>query len=190
MLDISTDNAAVAERLKKAIADLPYSKSEVADRLGVSPQAVTGWESTGRIGKKSLAGLALMSGRSVHYFLTGEQEPPQGDWGAILGRLPGNLAVIREESSTMLPRLNPGDSALYDPEDRIPEDGRLFVVVAAGLGNESPTVKRCVELGGDTFFDALNPASDPAWSKPRKMEDSHHPITILGRVRWIGSWEG
>jgi hypothetical protein len=39
------------------------------------------------------------------------------------------------------------------------------------------------------YFEALNPDGDHAWKKPKKFGDRKNPIRILGRVRWIGSWE-
>ena len=30
---------------------------------------------------------------------------------------------------------------------------------------------------------------DHGWTKPRRMDDKRHPIEVIGRVRWIGSWE-
>lgn len=67
----------IAGRLRRVIAGLPFNKAELADRLEVTPQAVTGWESTGRIGKKSLEGLARVAGTTVEYLLSGKGAVPE-----------------------------------------------------------------------------------------------------------------
>jgi len=50
-------------------------------------------------------------------------------------------------------------------------------------------VKRCDIIDRIVYFRSDNPDGDHQWKKPRRMEDPAHPIDILGRVRWIGSWE-
>lgn len=217
---IETDSPAVAARVRATIAAIPRTKSEIAELLGVTPQAITGWETTGRIGKKSLSGLADLAGKSVVYFLTGlDVEPADAaEWQDIPGyaqavglgkgaeaqeyaethklkfradslarkRLrPAGLAVMYGQGDSMLPRIHPGDAVLFDTTDTRPRDGALFVVQ---LGREI-YVKRCELLDDLVYFKSDNPAGDHAWRKPKRMDAPRHPITILGRVRWIGSWE-
>lgn len=103
--------------------------------------------------------------------------------------VPDRLAVIYGKGDSMLPRIQSGDAILFDTSDTYPADERLFVVMTAGIAGSEYSVKRCRAFGDDVYFDALNPAGDHNWRKPRKMDDPRHPITIIGRVRWIGSWE-
>lgn len=103
---------------------------------------------------------------------------------------PGALAVVYGKGDSMLPRIRDGDVILFDTSDIRPHDEALFVVMAAGIRSSEYSVKRCRHFGDDVYFDALNPEGDHQWRKPRKMDDKHHPLTIIGRVRWIGSWEG
>ena len=62
MVDKPAANLAVASRIRAAVLATKKPKKEVATLLGVSPQAVTGWEKTGRISKEVLAGLSRLSG--------------------------------------------------------------------------------------------------------------------------------
>ncbi len=227
MLDLTEQQRlALAKRIRDAIAQLPHTKAEVAERLGVSPQAITGWESKGRIGKTSLSRLALLCGRSVDYFITGAEQSPasdDSDWGDIEGyaqavglsegveaqeyaethklkfradslrkkRLnPRNLAVFYGDGDSMEPRIHSGDAVLFDQSDTRPRDGQLYVILVPGAGAESYTVKRCELLDDLVLFKADNPKGDHGWKKPRRMDDPRRPIKIIGRVRWIGSWEG
>lgn len=98
---------------------------------------------------------------------------------------PAGLAVMYGQGDSMLPRIHPGDAILFDTSDTRPRDGALFVVQ---LGREI-YVKRCEILDDIIFFKSDNPTGDHAWIKPKRMDAPRHPITILGRVRWIGSWE-
>jgi hypothetical protein len=56
-------------------------------------------------------------------------------------------------------------------------------------GNEYQ-VKRCEIIDDIVYFRADNPAGDHNWAKPKRMDNKRHPIQVIDRVRWIGSWEG
>lgn len=105
------------------------------------------------------------------------------------GLVPRQLAVVYGKGDSMLPRIRSGDAILFDQADTRPRDETLFVVQAQGVAGSEYSVKRCRDFGDDVYFDALNPEGDHSWRKPRRMDSKHHPITIIGRVRWIGSWE-
>jgi len=102
---------------------------------------------------------------------------------------PSSLAIMYGKGDSMLPRIQPGDAIMFDMADTRPMDEYLFVICCPGINGTEYSVKRCRMFGDDVYFDALNPAGDHNWRKPRKMDDERHPISILGRVRWIGSWE-
>lgn len=105
------------------------------------------------------------------------------------GLQPHRLGVVYGRGESMLPRIRHGDAILFDTGDTSPRDDALFVIFTQGAKGPEYSAKRCVEIGGEWFFDALNPTGDHAWRKPRKMVDERKPITIIGRIRWIGSWE-
>lgn len=102
---------------------------------------------------------------------------------------PKALQVFYGKGDSMMPRIRSGDAVLFDTTDTTPRDEALFVILVSALGGDGYSVKRCRHFGDDVYFDALNPEGDHTWRKPRKMNDKRHPIKILGRVRWIGSWE-
>ena len=103
---------------------------------------------------------------------------------------PRHLAVMYGKGDSMLPRVREGDAILFDESDTRPRDGALFVVMVPGAAASAYSVKRCEIVGDLVLFRADNPSGDHAWTKPRRMDDPKSPITIIGRVRWIGSWEG
>lgn len=101
-----------------------------------------------------------------------------------------DLAVFYGQGDSMEPRIHDGDAVLFDRSDTRPRDGNLFVVLTPGAGGDSYSVKRCEVLDDLVFFKADNPKGDHSWRKPRRMDSPDSPIRIVGRVRWIGSWEG
>lgn len=103
---------------------------------------------------------------------------------------PDKLAVLYGKGDSMLPRIRPGDAVLFDTSDTRPSDGGLFVISMDGAGNVEYNVKRCEIVDEMVFFRADNPSGDHNWRSARAMSNKKHPITIVGRVRWIGSWEG
>lgn len=100
-----------------------------------------------------------------------------------------NLAVMYGAGDSMLPRIRPGDAILFDTSDTKPRDGALFVIQVHGIAGAEYQAKRCMVLDETTYFAADNPAGDHQWRKPRRMDAKKAPIEIIGRVRWIGSWE-
>lgn len=58
----------MADRIRQAIAESGKRKYVIAAELGVSQQAVTGWEKRGKVTKANLAGLAKATGKPVGYF--------------------------------------------------------------------------------------------------------------------------
>lgn len=65
----------LASRIREAIAALGLSKQEVAERTGVSKQAITGWLKNGRISKKSISQLSSMTGKPVEFFMFRDWQP-------------------------------------------------------------------------------------------------------------------
>jgi len=103
---------------------------------------------------------------------------------------PRNLAVFYGKGDSMEPRIHNGDAILFDQSDTRPRDGHLYVILVPGAGAESYSVKRCELIDDLVLFKSDNPNGDHGWRKPRRMDDPKRPIKIIGRVRWIGSWEG
>lgn len=103
----------------------------------------------------------------------------------ILGR---PLAVYYGRGDSMEPTINDGDAILFDTSDTRISDGCLFLIQVHGAANPAYYVKRALVLDGVTYFQSDNPSGDHDWRKPRRMDSSREPITVLGRVHWIGGW--
>lgn len=103
---------------------------------------------------------------------------------------PNYLAVMYGAGDSMEPRIHSGDAILFDTSDVRPQDGQLFVILVPGAGAEEYNVKRCEIVDDLVLFRADNEAGDHNWKKPKRMDNRRQPIKIIGRVRWIGSWEG
>lgn len=102
---------------------------------------------------------------------------------------PAKLSVMYGQGDSMEPRIHDGDAVLFDTSATTPKDGALFVIQFHGNAHPEFYVKRCEVLDGIVFFRSDNPKGDHGWTKPRRMDDAKKPIEIIGRVRWIGSWE-
>lgn len=96
------------------------------------------------------------------------------------------LAVFYGNGDSMEPRIRKGDAVLFDKSDTQPADGGIFVVQWRG----DYYAKRCEILENMVFFKSDNPTGDHHWNKHKRMDAARDPVTIIGRVRWIGSWEG
>ena len=101
----------------------------------------------------------------------------------LLGR---QLEVYYGRGDSMEPRIRDGDALLIDRDDTDPVDGEVFVLESDT--DHSALVKRLTKIDGRWFFESDNKA-DPKWRKPVPL-DGRHQYRIVGRVRWIGSWEG
>ncbi len=101
------------------------------------------------------------------------------------GLNPGALCVVYGTGDSMLPRIHSGDAILYDESDTKPRHKTIFVI---RRGKEY-SAKVCRILDDRVYFEALNPDGDHVWKEMQRMDSKRDPIEILGRVRWIGSWE-
>jgi phage repressor protein C with HTH and peptisase S24 domain len=101
------------------------------------------------------------------------------------GLRPDKLAVFYGKGDSMLPRIKAGDAILFDTSDKRPSDGAVYVI----FWKNEYYAKRALVLDDVTYFTTDNPNGDHHWNKPRRMDAKRDPIEIIGRVRWIGSWE-
>lgn len=93
------------------------------------------------------------------------------------------LQVFYGRGESMEPRIRDGDALLVNTEETAPVHGAIFMVRWEG----HYYAKRLKRLGRHWFLCSDNGA-DPKWQDPVMVED-HHDFEILGRVRWVGSWE-
>lgn len=93
------------------------------------------------------------------------------------------LSVFYASGDSMEPRILDGDALLFDESDTTPRDGAIYVVRYEG----HLYVKR-LERFGDQWFMTSDNGADPKWRKPIAVALGE-TLDIIGRVRWIGSWE-
>lgn len=98
---------------------------------------------------------------------------------------PQGLAVMYGSGDSMEPRIKAGDAVMFDTTDTTPKDGGIYVIQWKG----EIYAKRAEVLDDAVYFRADNPQGDHNWRKPKRMDAKRDPVQILGRVRWIGSWE-
>ncbi len=103
----------------------------------------------------------------------------------IYGR---NLAIYYGKGDSMEPTIEDGDAILFDTSDTRVADGCLYLIQVHGAANPEYYVKRAMVLDGTVFFSSDNPKGDHHWQKPRRMDSKREPITVVGRVHWIGGW--
>ncbi len=103
----------------------------------------------------------------------------------IYGR---NLAIYYGKGDSMEPTIEDGDAILFDTSDTRVQDGSLYLIQVHGAANPEYYVKRAMVLDGTVFFSSDNPKGDHHWQKPRRMDSKREPITVIGRVHWIGGW--
>jgi len=98
------------------------------------------------------------------------------------------LAVYYGKGDSMEPTIKDGDAILFDTSDTKVVDGVLYVIQVDGMANPEFYVKRAMVLDAGVYFQSDNPRGDHQWQKPKPMVSKRHPITVIGRVHWIGGW--
>lgn len=98
------------------------------------------------------------------------------------------LAVYYGKGDSMEPAIKDGDAILFDSSDTRVVDGVMYVIQVDGYANPEFYVKRAMVLDAGVYFASDNPAGDHSWKKPKAMDSKKHPITVIGRVHWIGGW--
>lgn len=99
------------------------------------------------------------------------------------GISPQHAEVWYVSGASMFPRLREGDAVMFDSADTSVLDGKLYVIDWGG----SIYVKRLYrELDGHVRVVSDNPAPE---FRDRLVQPEDPGFKVLGRVRWIGSWE-
>lgn len=99
------------------------------------------------------------------------------------------LAIYYGKGDSMEPTIRDGDAIMFDTSDTTPQQGCLYVVQQHGAGNAEFFVKRALILDGSVYFTSDNPSGDHKWNMPKKMDSPKNPITVVGRVHWVGGWK-
>lgn len=98
---------------------------------------------------------------------------------------PVQLRVFYGRGDSMFPRIKDGDAVLFDISDTHVQDEAIYIVMWRG----EYYAKRSDIIDGTVFFKSDNQSGDHQWRKAKAMDNPKDPITVIGRVRWIGSWE-
>lgn len=93
-----------------------------------------------------------------------------------------NACYVHGDS--MVPRLREGDTVMFDTRDTRPQDGRIFAI----RWNGAEYVKRLRYYDGRWWISSDNKA-DPQWREDKPVSVDRDEFQIVGRVRWVGSWE-
>lgn len=186
--------------------ELGLSKSttalhKIAKRLALRPE----WLETGKgpkaaiepapadddytdvIGYSQAAGLGAAGAEAMDYAETHSLKFKKSSLRRR-GILNKPLAVYYGKGDSMEPAIEDGDAILFDTSDTRVADGVLYVIQVNGQANPEYYVKRAMVLDAGVYFASDNPAGDHNWKKPKAMDSKKHPITVIGRVHWIGGW--
>lgn len=123
----------LANKLAIAMADAKLSGVDVAKACGVTKQAVQGWKSTGRIDKRHLPALSMLSGKPLWWWLDLNNTDPAPDnvIPAIEPRKP------ETQSGWPFSTVTPEDYARLSDTQRVLVEGFI-----KGMLVESRSVKR------------------------------------------------
>lgn len=102
---------------------------------------------------------------------------------------PDNCETHYIEGVSMQPRLQDGDVVLYDKAATAVEQGAIYVLDRPGLDGKIKTVVKRLYTDGDVLEIVSDNRNDPKYSLPLRIPLGTPGLVIIGRVRWIGSWE-
>lgn len=91
--------------------------------------------------------------------------------------------VFPVDGDSMIPRLYKGDVVMIDTTQTTIRNGKIYVL---RIGDDDSLVKRLFQLPDGKIRVCSDNKSDPQYAD---FEVDQHDVTIIGRVRWIGSWE-
>lgn len=95
----------------------------------------------------------------------------------------GSSHVCYVQGDSMTPRLRDGDAVLFDTKDTTVRPGKVYVV----RRSDEVFIKRLFPEGARIRVSSDN-KSDPQW-QDWFVEADDPDFEIIGRVRWVGSWE-
>lgn len=126
-------SAEVARRLKKALKNKGKTQAAIASLCGVTPQALTGWLTTGAIHKRHLIAIAEFLNEPIHYFIDPDYDPasPRAQ-GALLGQ---RWAKLPE-------RYRPGVMRALEDGERLAKQDAEMVGDEVGVDEPSPQARK------------------------------------------------
>lgn len=100
------------------------------------------------------------------------------------GLRPNSLMVYYGRGDSMEPRIRDGDAILVDTTDHRVVNNHIYFI----QHNGHFFAKRLQRHGPVTLIVSDN-TNDPQWRMPVVVQESDD-FEVIGKVRWIGSWEG
>lgn len=117
------DSDSLSHRIREAIDGSGKSRAEIAEQCGVTPQAVNGWLTTGRISKLKIARLASVTGLPLEFFM------------------PTDVPAVAPPAPALRPIVEWSDVGDLDPNEHVvvPRlEMYLSAGSAAGMAQEEP----------------------------------------------------
>jgi len=71
------------KRIRRVIQDSGKTQREIAEIVGVAPQSVTKWMTTGKISLESIEALADVTGLDIRYLMSGTNPPAVAEHAAL-----------------------------------------------------------------------------------------------------------
>lgn len=190
----------IGKNIRRFREQCEMTQAEVAKRLGVSPTAVSWWES-GRTEPKigTVEKLAELFGVEKSDILGLPKKPTtdHSQWVPVLGRVAagipldmiedildyeeipdhmGECFALRIQGDSMSPDIPNGSTVIVRKQDDV-ESGEIAIVAING---EDATCKRVIKHELGITLASLNPSFEPMVFGNRDIEEM--PVRILGRV--------
>ena len=190
----------IGKNIRRFREQCDMTQAEVAKRLGVSPTAVSWWES-GRTEPKigTVEKLAELFGVEKSDILGLPKKPTtdHSQWVPVLGRVAagipldmiedvldyeeipdhmGECFALRIQGDSMSPDIPNGSTVIVRKQDDV-ESGEIAIVAING---EDATCKRVIKHELGITLASLNPSFEPMVFSNHDIEEM--PIRILGRV--------
>lgn len=208
----------MANRIKKRRLELGLSQTQLAEKSGVSQQMISKLETGKTEDTSAIVPLAKALETSAEELEDGAPAPtakPRQRSDTVEVRLYNALGsmgkgAINEDAvqigtltfkrrsfskkgitspeafyvtgDSMLPRPRPGDTVVFDTADRTARSGKMYVITFNG----EEFVKRLRQYDGRWWIASDNNKNSENPDIPISERDQ---FNVVGRVRWIGSWE-
>ena len=189
--------------IKEKRMALNLTQSQLAERLGVSQQSVTGWENNAAVPRESAVRAMMELFNVSRNELLGEPEGPAATvttipvlgsviagqpayaaeniigWEEVTAKMAkqGKLFALKVRGDSMLPEFKEGDIVIVKKQPDV-ESGEIAVVLING---DEGTLKRVKKTEDGIFLYAFNPAVyEPHFYSNADIENL--PVRIVGKV--------
>ena len=193
----------IGQIIKQKRTELKMTQNELAERLGVSQQSVTGWENNAAVPRESaVRGMMEIFGVSRNE-LFGEPDAPSPvasnipvlgsviagqpaytaeniiGWEEVTAKMAkqGKLFALKVRGNSMTPEFKEGDIVIVKEQPDV-ESGEIAVVLING---DEATLKKVKKSENGIFLYAFNPdVYEPHFYSNAEIEAL--PVRIVGKV--------